>query len=211
MCGRRAGAGFSMLRSLAVANVSFAAAITVIPKHVQAENLVTIGGPWTLVAHDGETVTDRTYLGKWLLVFFGYTSCPDTCPMTLHEVAVALDRLGPEAEQVRPLFITVDPQRDTPEIVGQYTNSFDSRISGLSGSAEQLSAVTKVFGVYYTARKYGAGAEEPLIDHSTYLYVMDPQGRFVRGFDADTPGDRIAVTLHELIGHDRARASERDR
>jgi protein SCO1/2 len=166
---------------------------------VRADNSVTIGGPWILVAPDGTTVTDRTYRGQWLHVFIGYTSCPDTCPKTLHEVAVALQKLGPEAARVQPLFITVDPQHDTPDIMRDYTASFDSRIIGLSGEAEQIAAATREFGVYHVTHLRGHRAEGRLIDHSTYLYVIDPQGIFVRGFDADTPGDHIANVLSGLV------------
>jgi protein SCO1/2 len=89
--------------------------------------------------------------------------------MTLHEIAVALDKLGPEAEQVQPLFITVDPQRDTTDVINEYVSSFDARIVGLTGSSDQIAAAAKEFGVYYVAHTYGAGAQERLIDHSTYL------------------------------------------
>jgi protein SCO1/2 len=209
--GGRAGARLSLFGSLAFASLALAAALAIIPTHARAANSVTIGGPWTLIAPDGTTVTDRTYRGKWLLVFFGYTSCPNTCPITLHEIAVSLDKLGREAEQVQPLFITLDPQRDTTDVIEEYVRSFDARIVGLTGSSDQIAAAAKAFGVYYVAHTYGVGAQERLIDHSTYLYVMDPQGQFVRGFDADTPGGRIAATLHELLGQAHARASGKDR
>jgi hypothetical protein len=91
---------------------------------------VTIGGPFTLSAPDGTTVTDQTYRGKWLLVYFGYTFCPNSCPTMLLEIATALKKLGPDAAKVQPLFITVDPQRDTPEVMQQFTQSFDPRIVG---------------------------------------------------------------------------------
>src|SRR5271166_2274014 len=92
-----------------------------------ATSPVTVGGPFTLTAPDGTTVTDQTYRGKWLLVYFGYTFCPDTCPTTLNEIASALEKLGADAVKVKPLFITVDPQRDTREVLEQYTQSFDPR------------------------------------------------------------------------------------
>jgi protein SCO1/2 len=197
-----------LIRPQALASIAFAAALTTSYACVQAGAPVTIGGPWTLIAPDGATVTDQSYGGKWLLVFFGYTSCPNTCPTTLYEVAVALERLGPDAAEVQPLFITVDPQRDTPDVIGEYTRSFDSRIIGLTGDAEQIAAAAKEYGVYYVTHTYGAGAEDRVVDHSSYLYVMDPQGKFVRAFDADTPGDRIAAKLSELVGQSRVRTKE---
>ena len=160
---------------------------------------VTVGGPFTLVAADGTTVSDATYRGKWLLVYFGYTLCPDVCPTTLMEIAGALEKLGPDAASLQPLFITVDPERDTPEAIGRYTKAFDSRIAGLTGTAQQIAAVAKEYGAYGMRHKSRAGADDGLMDHSTYLYIMDPRGKFVRGLDFDTPSGRIADTLRELM------------
>jgi len=160
---------------------------------------VTIGGPFTLMAPDGATVTDEAYRGKWLLVYFGYTSCPDSCPTTLNEIARVLARLGADAAKLQPLFITLDPQRDTRGVVEQYTQSFDPRIVGLTGSAQQIDAVAAEYGAYAARHRTGPGPEDYVIDHSTYLYVMDPEGKFVRAFDADAPGDRIADELRGLM------------
>jgi protein SCO1 len=160
---------------------------------------VTIGGPFSLTAPDGATVTDQTYWGKWLLVYFGYTFCPNTCPTTLLEIATALEKLGPDAAKVQPIFITVDPKRDTPGVMAKYTQSFDPRIVGLTGTPAQIAAVAHEYGAYYVAHKSGDGADDYTMDHSTYLYVMDPQGKFVQAFDADTPADRIAGDLLRLM------------
>jgi protein SCO1/2 len=164
-----------------------------------AEDQVTVGGPFTLAAPDGATVTDESYRGKWLVVFFGYTFCPDTCPTTLSQIALALDKLGPDAGKVQPIFITVDPARDTPEVMGQYTEAFDPRIVGLSGSAEQIAAVSKAYGAYSERRNSGADAAGYLVDHSTYIYIMDPDGKFVRGLSFDTPSDDIANAVRTII------------
>jgi protein SCO1 len=160
---------------------------------------VTIGGPFTLRTPDGTTVTDQTYRGKWLLVYFGYTFCPNTCPTALMDIALVLARLDGEADALQPLFITVDPQRDTPDVLRQYTQSFDPRIMGLSGDAQQIAAVAQAYGAYYTTRKIGAGAEDYLIDHSSYIYLMDPDGHFAHGFEADTPPDRMAEEVRKLM------------
>jgi protein SCO1/2 len=115
----------------AFCSVVFAAALTwrELPAWAGAAPL-TVGGSFALTAPDGTTVTDKTYRGKWLLVFFGYTFCPDICPTTLNEIAAALDRLGSDAAKLQPLFITVDPERDTPEVMGQFTAAFDAPLSG---------------------------------------------------------------------------------
>jgi protein SCO1/2 len=164
-----------------------------------AASAVTIGGPFTLSTPDGATVTDQTYRGKWLLVYFGYTLCPSSCPTTLLEIATALKKLGPDAAKVQALFITVDPQHDTPEVMRQYTQSFDPRILGLTGTPQQIAAAAQEYGAYYVRHTTGPGAEDYVMDHSTYLYVMDPGGKFVRAFETDTSGDRIADALRELI------------
>jgi protein SCO1 len=172
---------------------------TVLPG--RAGEPVTIGGPFTLRTPDGTPVTDQTYRGKWLLVYFGYTFCPNTCPTTLMNISLVLAQLDREADALQPLFITVDPQRDTPDVLRQYTRSFDSRIIALSGDQQQIAAVAQAYGAFYTTRKIGAGAEDYLIDHSSYVYLMDPGGRFAQGFEADTPPDRVAQQVRELMRH----------
>jgi protein SCO1/2 len=169
------------------------------PASCGATSSVTIGGPFTLTTPDGATVTDQTYRGKWLLVYFGYTFCPNTCPTTLLEIAAALEKLGPDAAKVQPIFITIDPKRDTPDVMAKYTQSFDSRIVGLTGTPAQIAAVVHEYGAYYVAHKSDEGANDYLIDHSTYLYIIDPRGQFVQAFDADTPADRVADDLLRLM------------
>jgi protein SCO1 len=174
----------------------------------RAATAVTIGGPFTLSTSNGITVTERTYRGKWLLVYFGYTFCPSSCPTTLLEVAAALNKLGADASEVQPLFITIDPQRDTPKVMQQYTQSFDPRIVGLTGSAEQIAAAAHEYGAYYVRHATGPGANDYVMDHSTYLYVMDPRGSFVRAFEVDTSADRIAEALRALIAQGRHEGAE---
>ena len=161
-----------------------------------ATSSVTIGGPFALSTPDGRTVTDQTYRGKWLLVYFGYTFCPNSCPTTLLEVATALKELGAAAGQIQPLFITVDPQRDTPTVMQEYTQSFDPRIIGLTGTPQQIAAVAREYGAYYVAHRTGSGPNDYVMDHSTYVYVMNPEGKFVRAFAS---GDHIADTLRKLL------------
>lgn len=170
---------------------------------------VTIGGPFTLRAADGAAVTDQTFRGKWLLVYFGYTSCPNSCPTALMDISQVLAGLGSDAGALEALFITVDPQRDTSEVLRQYTASFDQRIIGLSGDPHQIAAVAQAYGVYYAPRKIGPGAEDYVIDHSSYIYLMDPLGSFARGFEADTAPDRIAQAVRELL-HPATPASAQD-
>jgi len=199
---------FSNLGRAILFGIAVATALVLSQPLVRAANSpVTIGGPFTLTSPDGTPVTELTYRGKWLLVFFGYTSCPDTCPTALLEIAAALTRLGPEADMLQPLFITVDPLRDTAAVMGNYTRSFDSRIVGLTGTPQQIAAVAQDYGVYYAPRKSGPGADDYVMDHSTYLYLMDAEGKFVRGLDADTPGERIAEAVRGAMARARENAS----
>jgi protein SCO1 len=167
----------------------------------------TVGGSFALTAPDGKAVTDQTYRGKWLLVYFGYTSCPNTCPTALLEIAKALETLGLDAAELQPIFITVDPQRDTLEVIAEYTQSFDPRIIGLVGNSQQTAAVAKEYGAYYVRHNTGPGAEDYVIDHSSYLYLMDPSGQFVRAFDTDTPGESVGDALRQLMARSRERES----
>ncbi len=196
------------LRPLILSSVMFASTLIMSePPTRAATSPVTIGGPFTLSTPDGTTVTDQTYRGKWLLVYFGYTFCPNSCPTMLLEIATALKKLGPDAAKVQPLFITVDPQRDTPEVMQQYTQSFDPRIIGLTGTPQQIAAVAEEYGAYYVRHQTGPSAEDYVMDHSVYLYLMDPGGNYVRAFDSGTSGDRIADALRKLlapVSHDGA-------
>ncbi|WP_287247505.1 SCO family protein [Mesorhizobium sp.] len=179
--------------------IMFAAALSICQPLARADTPVTVGGSFTLTAPDGTTVTDETYRGKWLLVFFGYTSCPDICPTTLSSIAAAIEELGPDAAKLQPLFITVDPERDTPEVMGSFTAAFDPRIVGLTGSPQQIAAVSEAYGAYGVARRGEAGGDDYLMDHGTHIYIMNPQGQFVEGLDSDTPSSGIAARLGELV------------
>ncbi len=160
---------------------------------------LTVGGPFTLVDGDGKTVTDRTWPGQYLLVYFGYTFCPDVCPTTLTAVADALDRLGARADRIQPLFITVDPKRDTPPVVKQYAAAFGPRMIGLTGSPAQIAAAAKAYRVYYAEHKTGDGPDDYSMDHSSVLYLMSPDGQFLAPVRADQTGQEIAAALAKLL------------
>lgn len=157
----------------------------------------SIGGPFALVATDGQMVTDRTYRGKWLLIYFGYTSCPDACPNALNSMSIALEKLGPRAGEFQPLFVTVDPQRDTRDVVANYLTSFDSRIVGLTGTEDQIDGVIKEYRLYVSREKPDAGGKDYLVSHSSYIYLMDPRAAFVNVIQSDAAGDDIAAWLRK--------------
>src|SRR5258708_19528372 len=155
----------------------------------------TIGGPFTLVSTNGEDVTDRSFRGKWLLIFFGHTSCPDLCPTALANVSAALEKFGPDTSQLQPLFITVDPQRDTREVMAKYLKSFDARILGLTGTQAQIDSVTKNYRVYVALDKSERGGDDYLVSHSAYLYLMGPKGKFVNVIEGKEDGEPIPPCL----------------
>lgn len=157
-----------------------------------------IGGPFQMKAPDGRLVTEKDFLGKFLLVYFGFTYCPDMCPTGLQNIARALDLLGKEAEGVRSLFVTVDPARDTPARLKDYTASFHPLILGLAGTDAQLAAIAKVYRVYYEkAEETEEDADEYLLEHSTVIYLMDREGRFITTFPQDVAPEKIVAVLHE--------------
>lgn len=159
-----------------------------------------IGGPFALENGDGKPVTDKDFRGKYMLVYFGYTFCPDVCPTTLNAVADAMDKLGPAASRLQPLFITVDPKRDTPAVVKQYVAAFGPSIEGLTGTPEEIDRVAKEYRVYYAEHRTGPGANDYSMDHSSVLYLMSPTGAFIAPVRADQSGDEIAANLKKLMG-----------
>jgi len=156
-----------------------------------------IGGPFTLTASDGRTVTDQTYRGKWLLIYFGYTSCPDACPTALNNMGVALDRLGAEATSLQPVFITVDPKRDTAEALAEYLKSFDPHIVALTGTEGQVAAVVKEYHVYVEAQR--GGGKDYLVDHSNFFYLINPDRKFVNVVHGDASGEELADRVRQMM------------
>ncbi len=160
---------------------------------------VDVGGPFTLVAHTGKTVTDADFRGKYLLVNFGYTFCPDVCPTTLQKMALALDELGDDAAAVQPLFITIDPQRDTREVLAAYVAAFDPRIIGLTGSPQQIADVAKAYHAYYAKVDAKDGGDDYLMDHSAFIYLMGPDGRFLTALPYQKSPQEIAETIRTYM------------
>ena len=158
-----------------------------------------VGGPFTLEDGNGKRVTDRDFRGKYMLVYFGYTFCPDVCPTTLTAVADALDRLGPKADRLQAIFITVDPKRDTQAVVKQYAAAFSPRLLGLTGTPEEIAQAAKAYRVYYAEHRTGPGPNDYSVDHSSILYLMGPDGKFIAPIQADQTGAEIAADLSRLV------------
>ena len=166
-----------------------------------AQEAVT--GEFTLIDHRGTTVTDGDYRGTWPLIFFGYTHCPDVCPTTLAVVGLVMDALGEDAAKVLPLFITVDPARDTPEIMADYVAAFHPRIIGLTGSDEQIAAAAQSHRAYYAKILMFEGdkmvEDDYAMDHSAYLYLMDPEGVYAGVFAPTDTADDIAARIRGFM------------
>jgi protein SCO1/2 len=159
-----------------------------------------VGGPFSLTDMDGHAVTDATYRGRWMLVYFGYAYCPDICPTELQTISTVLDQLGPEAVKIAPLFITIDPQRDTPQALAQYVKLFDSRLIGLTGTPEQTAQAAKAYRVY-AARVTSKGLNGYLIDHTSFVYLMDPDGKLRTVFSPETSVmDMVAAVAAQISG-----------
>lgn len=159
-----------------------------------------IGGPFSLLATNGRAVTDQTFRGKWRLMFFGYTFCPDACPTALNNISVALEKLGSDADKLQPLFVTVDPQRDTREVMADYLKSFDPRILGLTGTQDQIDRVVKEFRIYVASQRSESSGSDYLVSHSSYIYLMDPQGKFVNVIQGSESGEGIAAWVRKETG-----------
>ena len=160
---------------------------------------VSIGGDFTLVDGDGRTVTQDDLRGKLALVLFGFTFCPDVCPTELQVIAQAMDVLGPQAAEVRPVFITVDPERDTPAKMKEYVEQFHPSITGLTGTPQQVAAAARAWRVYYS-KVTPPGATDYLMDHSAFTYLMGRDGSLRALFRPGTTPEEMAASIRANLG-----------
>jgi cytochrome oxidase Cu insertion factor (SCO1/SenC/PrrC family) len=160
-----------------------------------ATGTALVGGPFTLTDQAGNEVTEQDFAGRFMLIYFGYTWCPDFCPMSLSTMVAALDLLEPEqAEQVVPVLITVDPERDTVAQLAEYVPLFHPRLVGLTGTPEQTAAAAKAYRVYFNKVAEG-DPDAYLMDHSTFIYLMGPEGEYRRHFGANATPEEVAEGL----------------
>jgi protein SCO1/2 len=156
-----------------------------------------IGGPFRLTDQNGQTVTDQDLKGRPFLVFFGYTHCPDVCPTTLFDVSEIFTRLGPDADRVGALFVTVDPERDTPATLKDYMASFDPHVRGLTGDPAAVTATEKAYRVY--SKKVPLDEGDYAMDHTAIVYLMDKEGRFVAPFNLKRKPEEAAADLRRYL------------
>lgn len=169
------------------------------PTQAVSVGKAAVGGPFTLTDHTGRRVTDKDFRGKYMLVYFGFTFCPDVCPSGLQVISAALDQLGPKADKITPVFISVDPERDTPEQLAQYVSSFHPRLVGLTGTPEEIQNVAKAYRVYYRKVKDEKSTAEYTVDHTSIIYLMGPDGEFIAHFSHATPVAAMAEKLEKVL------------
>ncbi len=157
-----------------------------------------VGGSFSLRDQDGKMVTDRNFLGKYMLVFFGYTYCPDICPTELQVMTQAIEAMGRAGEAIQPVFITIDPERDTPEVLKAYVANFGPRLIGLTGSQGEVAAAAKAYRVFYK-KVENADGNAYLMDHTSIIYLMDRKGLYVRHFTYSTDAKALSEALADAM------------
>lgn len=169
------------------------------PTMSQVSGKALIGGPFTLTDHTGERVSEKDFRGQYKLVFFGFTNCPDICPTELTVMTNALNRLGEgQAKKVTPIFISIDPERDSVEKMASYVSNFHERLVGLTGSPAEIAEVAKAYRVYYSQVKNESSSAGYTVDHSSNVYLMGPEGDYIDHFSFGTPAEKMAegITKH---------------
>ena len=179
---------WQVTRPLPIATVGDSTSVT-IPAQIK------IGGPFSLTDHHGKQVTDADFRGKLMLVYFGYGFCPEICPTELQNIAVALDEMGKYAVDVQPIFITVDPERDTVEFLADYVPHFHSRLVGLTGPRREIEKAATSYRVYHARAKTGSEDDDYLVDHSSFVYLMGRDGSFLTMFRGANDPKKIARTI----------------
>jgi protein SCO1/2 len=170
-----------------------------LPSGLQGEQVapVSIGGDFTLVDQNGVTRHPQDFRGKLMLVYFGYTFCPDACPTALQDMSHAIDLLGPKGDTVQPIFITIDPARDTVEQMKLYASNFHPRLIALTGTPEQVAEAAKAYRVYYEKGKSTGGGNDYLMDHTVFIYLMGRDGKYLSHFPPGTTAEQMAAAIEK--------------
>jgi len=162
-------------------------------------NREPVGGPFELIDHSGHARTERDFRGQLMLIYFGFTYCPDVCPTDLQAIGLAMDRLGADSAKVQPLFVTVDPERDTPTHLADYVKLFHPRLIGLTGSAEAIRKAADAYKVYYARVDLNKDAGYT-VDHTAFIYLMDRDGNYLGFFPPGTSADRMVEIIRPHLG-----------
>jgi cytochrome oxidase Cu insertion factor (SCO1/SenC/PrrC family) len=165
----------------------------------QGSGVALVGGPFTMTNHLGQRVTEKDFLGRYMLLFFGYTFCPDVCPTEMQVMTAALEQLGSKADAITPVLVTVDPARDTVEVMKSYVSNFHPRLVGLTGTEAELKNFTQAYKAYYKKVENAKRPQDYLMDHAALIYLMGPDGNFIRHFSYTTDADKLAAELEATL------------
>ncbi|NOD90785.1 MULTISPECIES: SCO family protein [Ruegeria] len=163
------------------------------------EGSVPFEARFELTDHSGVVRTQNDFAGKWMLVFFGFTNCPDVCPTTLSEVAAVQEGLGTQSNQVQPIFISIDPERDTPAVLAEYVPLFDAGIIGLTGTSEQIAQTSKTFPIFYERIEQAAAPDGYTMGHTSHLFLFNEDAGFVQSWSYGTPPEEILADLKQRL------------
>lgn len=162
-------------------------------------NAQSLGGSFSLTAQNGKRVTDKDFIGKYMLVYFGFTSCPDVCPLTVKKIDDALTKLGPKSAQIIPVLITIDPERDTPEVMQRFLAPISKRFVGLTGTREEINAVMEKYKTFAQRIPDMQDPKNYTFMHAEFIFVMSPQGTFYSLLQGQQTADYIAQSLYAII------------
>lgn len=193
------GANMAKWIGIAVIAIAIAVAAWFLAPSPTNDSRALVGGPFSLVNQDGERVTEQDFQGRYLLIYFGYTYCPDVCPVDLHAMSAALDMIDAHTlSRVQPVFVTIDPERDTVDVVRKYVSLFHPKLIGLTGTEEEIAAAAKAYRVF--RRKIESEEQgEYLMDHSAITFLMDPDGGYLAHFSTGFTPEAMAARLESLV------------
>jgi protein SCO1/2 len=195
----RALLGLVLVLALACAGNSVQARSAAETMDILMWNREPVGGPFELVDQTGKTRSDRDFRGSLMLVYFGFTYCPDVCPTDLMAIGQALELLGPDASNVQPIFITVDPARDTAQHLAEYVPMFHPRLIGLTGADDEIRKVADAYKVYYARVALSKDADDYTIDHTSFIYLMDRDGKYLGFFPPGTSAERMVEIIRPRL------------
>ncbi len=168
--------------------------------HSTSSGIALVGGPFTMVNHKGQTVTDKDFRGRPMLLFFGFTFCPDICPTELQVMTAAITELGDAGKDIQPILVSIDPARDTPEVLAAYVANFGDNVVGLTGSEKQVEAMAGAYRVFYSKQDNPKDPSNYLMDHSSIIYLMGANGTFLKHFSYTTDAKALATGLKKALG-----------
>jgi cytochrome oxidase Cu insertion factor (SCO1/SenC/PrrC family) len=196
----------TLTRRIAFASVMIIAAVAIAtaalmlsPERLKSSGVALVGGPFTMVKHTGETVTEKSFAGKPMLLFFGFTFCPDICPTELQVMAEALKQLGDKGSDIQPILVTVDPARDTPQVLAAYVANFGARFIGLTGSADQVKQMADTYRVFFARVDNKEDPASYTMDHTSIIYLMGPDGNFLKHFTYTTDATALAEGIAKAL------------